>query len=163
MYLGRDAFTPFLPMLPQRGTMRTDTQNNTASKRCPGVGRGILAWLIVALLCTAFHGTALAGWTETESGGKWFRVGRIWINHNPAIMAISINGTVGNCAQRFILDKNFAGVDHIDDDQYKAMYSMLLASMTAGVEVNIFYNYLNNQCYINQLEARPSGGDLPMR
>jgi hypothetical protein len=85
------------------------------------------------------------------------------MDHNPAIMAISINSTVGNCAQHFLLDKNFAGVDRIHDDQYKAMYSILLTSMTAGVELNIFYNYINNHCYINQLEVRPAGGDLPIR
>jgi hypothetical protein len=162
MHKGRNAFKPFLTRLFNGGTMQTATTLNPEAVRGPGVRRGVLPWLIVALVCTAFQGTALAGWTENESGGKWFRVGRIWMDHSPAIMAISLNGTVGNCAQRFILDKNFAGVDRIDDDQYKAMYSMLLASMTVGVELNIAYNYINNQCYINQLEVRPAGGDLQM-
>jgi len=163
MKKGHYAFKSFLAILLQGVTMQTETKGKPESVRCLGVRRGVLQWLIVALVCTAFQGTALAGWTETESGGKWFRVGRIWMDHNPAIMAISINSTVGNCAQHFLLDKNFAGVDRIHDDQYKAMYSILLTSMTAGVELNIFYNYINNHCYINQLEVRPAGGDLPIR
>jgi hypothetical protein len=146
--------------------MRNEIKGKTASVQYPGARRGVLQWLIVALVFTTFHGTALAGWTELESGGKWFTVNRIWIDHNPAIMKISINGAVGNCAQNFWLDKDWPA-DGFPDEQYKAMYSVLLTSMTVGVELNILYNLKQTpqgpRCYINQLEIRRVGGDLPFK
>jgi hypothetical protein len=158
MHKGRNAFKPFLTRLFNGGTMQTATTLNPEAVRGPGVRRGVLPWLIVALVCIAFHDTALAGWTQTETGGKWFTVNRIWMDHNPAIRGIVINGSVGNCGNpaAFYLDMSGA-IGAFPEVQYKAMYSVLLASMTAGVELNIAYSYVNSRCYINQLEVFRAG------
>jgi hypothetical protein len=79
------------------------------------------------------------------------------MDHSPTIMKIVINVNVGNCGSTFVLDKSWGG--GFPDPQYQAMYSVALMSMTAGVEINIYYNWDNNQCYINQLEVRRAGGN----